>query len=135
MVDQRPATNGSPEHTNTTLFEQYDEKINVADFSIIHDGFHDHLFLLQDFHLQKNNPGKESLFVDGKGLYTDSYTYLYNPDNTPSVKTGAFVYTSGPDSGKVFKPSRYILIIDFVRLLFGELSSDITSVPKMIIFG
>ena len=26
MVDQRPSTNGSPEHTNTTLFEQYDKK-------------------------------------------------------------------------------------------------------------
>jgi hypothetical protein len=74
----------------------------VDDFSLIHDGIHDHLFLLQGFRLQKNNPKKEIFSVDGSGLYTDDYTYVYNSDGTPSTKTGDFLYTGGPDAGKRF---------------------------------
>ena len=103
MIDRRPDTNGSPAHTNMTLYEKYDNKTNVDDFSIIHDSFHDHLFLLQGFRLQNNNPGKETLFVDSVGLYTVDYTYVYNPNNTPSTKMGSLMFTSGPDSGKIFQ--------------------------------
>ena len=103
IIDHRLPFSGSPEQTNITMFEQYDEKINVDDFSLVHDGIHDHLFLLQGFRLQKNNPGKETFSVNGVSLYTVDYTYAYNTDNTPSRKTGAFVYTSGPDTGKKFE--------------------------------
>lgn len=103
MVDYRAAYNGSPEQTLTTMFEQYDGKINVDDFSLLHDTYHDHLFLLQGFRLQKNNPAKETFSVDGVTFFTDDYTYVYNADNTPSTRTGAFMYVSGPDAGKRFE--------------------------------
>ena len=102
ITDHRPSLDGVPEHTYVTTFEQYDKKINVDDFSLIHDGIHDHLFLLQGFRLQKNNPKKEIFTVDGSGLYTDDYTYVYNGDGTPSTKTGDFLYIGGPDAGKRF---------------------------------
>jgi len=102
ITDYRPSFNGVPEHTLITTFEGYDDKINVDDFSLIHDGIHDHLFLLQGFRLQKNNPKKEIFTVDGSPLYTDDYTYVYNSDGTPSTKTGDFLYTGGSDAGKRF---------------------------------
>jgi hypothetical protein len=102
MVDFRAAYNGSPEQTLTTRFERYDDKINVDDFILLHDEFHDHLFLLQGFRLQKNNPAKETFSVNDSVLYTNDYTYVYNTDNTPSNKKGDFLYHSGADSGKRF---------------------------------
>ena len=103
MTDYRAAFNGSPEQTLTTLFEQYDGKINVDDFILTHDQYHDHLFLPQGFRLQKNNPAKETFSVNGVTFYTNDYTYVYNTDNTPSNKKGNFIYQSGSDSGKVFE--------------------------------
>jgi hypothetical protein len=101
ISEHRPGIDGSPEINDTTQFEHYDDKINVDDFSLMHDTYHDHLFLFQGFRLQKNNPGKET-FLGGAGQisYTIDYTYTYNGDNTPSTKTGDFLYTAGPDSGK-----------------------------------
>ncbi|HLA57485.1 MAG TPA: hypothetical protein VK622_01930, partial [Puia sp.] len=103
MVDHRSPFNGSPDQVLTSLFEQYDEKINVDDFSLIHDQYHDHLFLLQGFRLQKNNPGKETFTVNDSTLYTNHYNYVYNANNTPSNKKGDFLYISGPDAGKRFE--------------------------------
>ena len=102
MVDFRAASNGSPEQTLTTLFERYDDKINVDDFILLHDQYHDHLLLLQDVRLQKNNPAKETFSVNGAIFYTNDFTYVYNADNTPSSKKGDFLYFSGSDSGKRF---------------------------------
>ena len=104
ITEHRPAHPGSPELTSYRQFEQYDSKINVEDFSLIHDGIHDHLFLLQGFRLQKNNPGKET-FSAGVGLtaYTVNYTYTYNSDSTPSSKTGDLLFTDGGDAGKRFQ--------------------------------
>jgi hypothetical protein len=104
ISERRPGFDGSPAISDSTLFEQYDDKMNVDDFSLLHDAFHDNLFLLQGFRLQKNNPGKET-FLGGPGLisYTVDYTYTYNSDNTPSSKTGDLLYTAGPDSGKRFQ--------------------------------
>jgi len=104
ITEHRPAQSGSPELTSIRQFEQYDNKINVEDFSLIHDGIHDHLFLLQGFRLQKNNPGKET-FSAGAGLtaYTVNYTYTYNSDQTPSSKTGDLLFTDGSDAGKRFR--------------------------------
>jgi hypothetical protein len=101
IYERRPGFSGLPEINDTTVYEQYDDKINVDDFSLLHDGIHDHLFLLQGFRLQKNNPGKET-FTGGTGQisYTIDYTYTYNSDHTPSTKTGDFLYTAGSDSGK-----------------------------------
>jgi hypothetical protein len=100
IKEHRPAQNGSAEVNTIRQFEKYDDKINVDDFSIIHDGIHDHLFLLQGFRLQKNNPGKET-FSAGAGLaaYTIDYSYTYNSDGTPSSRAGDFLYTAGSDAG------------------------------------
>ena len=105
MTDHRPADQGSPEQTLKTTFEQYDEKINVDDFSLVHDGIHDHLFLFQGFRLQKGNPAKETFSVDGVDYYTVDYTWVYNSDNTPSTKNGVLLFKSGADAGKTFQIS------------------------------
>jgi len=103
IVDQRNTNDGSPHQTLTTLFEHYDKGVNVDDFSLLHDQYHDHLFLFQGFRLQKNNPGRETFSVNGVILYTNDYTYVYNADNTPSDKKGDFLYMSGSDAGKRFE--------------------------------
>lgn len=107
ITERRPATTGTPEYVSIKTLEQYDDKTNVDDFSLIHDGIHDHLFLLQGFRLQKNNPKKETLSVNGVDLYTVDYTYTYNIDKTPSVKAGDFVYLSGPDAGRRFQTNSF----------------------------
>ncbi|HEY1870588.1 MAG TPA: hypothetical protein VGG71_05980 [Chitinophagaceae bacterium] len=40
--------------------------------------------------------------MNGTPLYTVDYTYVYNADNTPSTKTGALLFTGGPDAVKHF---------------------------------
>jgi len=107
ITEYRPSIAGAPESLSIKTFEQYDDKINVDDFSLVHDGFHDHLLLLQGFRLQKNNPGKETLSVNGTNLYTVDYTYTYNGDNTPSHKAGDFVYLSGTNAGQRFQTNSF----------------------------
>lgn len=108
ITEHRPAISGSPESTTTRQFEQYDDKINVDDFGVIHDTYHDHLFLLQGFRLQKNNPGKESFSAaPGQTAYTIDYTYTYNNDSTPSSKMGDLLFTDGADKGKRFQSSEF----------------------------
>ena len=107
ITEHRPAMTGVPEYTSVKTFEQYDDKINVDDFSLIHDEFHDHLFLPQGFRLQKNNPKKEMLSVNGTDLYTINYTYTYNSDNTPSNKAGDFLYLSGQYAGQRFQTNSF----------------------------
>ena len=108
ITDHRPAHDGSPESTTTDLFEAYDNKINVDDFSLIHDTYHDHLFLLQGFRLQRNNPGKET-FSAGAGFtaYTSHYTYIYKSDNTPTSKTGDLLFTDGSQAGQRFQTNSF----------------------------
>ena len=103
VAELRRADDGST--TNSTWqIEQYDDKINVDDFDLVHDGIHDHLFLFQGFRLQKNNPGRE-IFTQAAGqpAYTVDFGYTYNRDNTPAAKTGNLLYTDGPDAGKKFQ--------------------------------
>jgi hypothetical protein len=108
ITEHRPAINGSPEFTSTTLFDQYDDKINVDDFSLIHDGIHDHLFMFAGFRLQKNNPRKE-VFTGGVAQvsYTVNYTYTYNNDSTPSNKSGELLYTAGSQAGQRFQTNTF----------------------------
>ena len=108
MTDHRPGINGQIESTFTTTFENYDNKINVDGFSLIHDGIHDHLFLLPGVVIQKNNPRKETgSGGPGQNAYTDDYTYTYNSDNTPSNKSGDFVWTSGSQVGQRFQTNSF----------------------------
>jgi hypothetical protein len=103
ITDHRPAHDAEPAHTNVKSFEQYDDKVNVDDFSLLHDGIHDHLFLLQGFRLQRNNPKRETFVADGANFYQVDYNYTYNTDGTPSSKIGQLLYTGGPDAGKWFE--------------------------------
>lgn len=107
ITERRPPIAGADESVSVKTFEQYDDKINIDDFSLIHDGFHDHLFLLQGFRLQKNNPKKEMLSVNGTDLYTVDYTYTYNTDNTPSNKAGNLLYLSGQYAGQRFQTNSF----------------------------
>ena len=87
-------------------FEQYDNKINVESFSLIHNEFFDHLVLLPGVQLQKNNPLK--LIHTGDDVnYQIQYTYCYNDRNVPLTKDGAGLWLSGPNTGKPF-PSNYV---------------------------
>jgi hypothetical protein len=103
ITDHQPPVNGSQDYTSVRTFEEYDDKINVDDFSLIHLTYHDHLFLLQGFRLQKANPEKEMLSVNGVDIYTVSYGYTYNSDSTPSAKIGDLLFLSGSDAGKRFQ--------------------------------
>lgn len=107
ITERRPALSGSPEYLSVKTFEQYDDKINVDDFSLIHDTYHDHLFLPQGFRLQKNNPKKEKLSVNSTDLYAIDYTYTYNADKTPSNKAGDFLYLSGQYAGQRFQTNSF----------------------------
>jgi hypothetical protein len=107
ITEHRPPTPGVPDYISVKTFEQYDDKINVDDFSLVHDGIHDHLFLLQGFRLQKNNPKKEMLSVNDVNLYTIDYIYTYHNDNTPSNKAGDFLYLSGQYKGQKFQTNSF----------------------------
>jgi hypothetical protein len=108
ITDHRPAHDVVSESNTVTLFEQYDDKVNVDDFDLVHDGIHDHLFLFQGFRLQKNNPRKETLTgssADNVVGYTVNYTYTYNSDGTPIAKAGNLLFTAGSQSGQRFQIS------------------------------
>jgi hypothetical protein len=106
IAEHRPTVDGSPESNSTLLFEQYDDKINVDDFSLVHVPFNDHLFLFQGFRLQKNNPRKETFTQDSNlNNYVATYTYTYNSDGTPSLKSGVQTFTAGSLAGRTFQIS------------------------------
>lgn len=93
---------GQPETMYTSHFEQYDTRINVDGFSLIHDEFFDHLFLLPGVQLQKNNPGKETRTGDGVN-YSVDFSYTYNSKNAPLSRTGDLVITNGAQAGQHFQ--------------------------------
>jgi len=107
ITEHRPPVNGTPDYISVKTFDQYDDKINVDDFSLIHDGIHDHLWIPQGFRLQKNNPRKEKLSVNGTDLYTIDYTYTYKNDNTPTNKAGDFLYIGGQYAGQRFQTNSF----------------------------
>ena len=98
-----PATpiNGQIEHRYTDHFEQYDSKINVDAFELLHSEFFDHFILLPGVVLQKNNPAKITRTGDVENLQ-NIYTYSYNDKNLPLLKSGELTITSGPNTGQKF---------------------------------
>jgi hypothetical protein len=91
--------NNQTETTFTDRFEQYDNKINVDDFGLIHNDFFDHLVLLPQVQLQKNNPRMETRTGDGLN-YVVNYTYTYDNANAPLIKAGDLIISNGSDTGK-----------------------------------
>jgi len=95
------SNNGQQETTVITRFEQYDDKVNVDDFNLLHNDFFDDLLLLPGIRLQKNNPGRETLTAFES--YTVNYTYTYNDKKAPLTRSGDLLYTTGPNAGKRFQ--------------------------------
>ena len=91
--------NGQTEATYTDHFEQYDDRVNVEGFSLLHSEFFDHLVFLPGIQLQRNNPGRETRTGDGINYVID-YTYTYNNLNAPLTRSGNFVFTDGPNTGQ-----------------------------------
>jgi hypothetical protein len=103
ITEHRPAIEGRQEETTTVdRFEQYDDKINVDGFSVIHNEFFDHLVLLPGVQLQKGNPGRQTHTGDGVNFRID-YTYAYDDRNRPLTKSGDFTLLNGPDAGQRFE--------------------------------
>ena len=98
-----PATpiNGQIEHRYTDHFEQYDNKINVDAFELLHSEFFDHIVLLPGVVLQKNNPAKITRTGDVENQQT-IYTYNYNDKNLPLSQSGEVTIASGPNTGLKF---------------------------------
>ncbi len=94
--------NGQAEATYNDRFEQYDDKINVDGFGLIHNEFFDHLVLLPGVQLQKNNPGKQSRTGDAQNYAVD-YTYTYNDKNLPLRRKGNLLILSGNNVGQRFE--------------------------------
>jgi len=101
-TDYRHPINGQMEYTAIDRFEQYDSKINVDGFSLIHNEFFDHFVLLPGVQLQKNNPAKLTRSGDGFNYKID-YTYTYNDKSLPLTKRGNAIITSGPQTGQQFQ--------------------------------
>ena len=102
LIDQRHAIAGI--QTASLIrehFENYDQKKNVDGFSLLHRP-DEHLVLLPNVVLQKNNPGK--VIRSGDGIhYEISYSYQYNSSQVPISKKGDMLFTNGTDAGKHFE--------------------------------
>jgi hypothetical protein len=98
LTDHRFPVFGQPETIVTDRFEQYDNKTNVDAFSLLHNDFFDHLFLLPGVQMQKNNPRR--VVRTGVNAFNLDYTYTYNENGAPLTRTGDFVYTDGVHAGE-----------------------------------
>jgi len=97
-----PSIDGvQPEQTLVDLFENYDDKVNVDDFDLLHPGFFDKLILLPGVKLQKNNPGRIVHLGDGDH-YTIDNTYTYNDQKRPLTRSGTLLFVTGPNAGQSF---------------------------------
>ena len=105
ITEHRPPVDGQQDATTTVdRFEQYDDKINVDGFSLIHDDFFDHLVLLPGVQLQKGNPGRQTHTGDGAS-FDVSYRYEYDDRNRPLAKRGDLTFLNGPNAGQRFQTS------------------------------
>jgi hypothetical protein len=103
ITERRPRVEGRQDETTSIItYSQYDDGINVDGFSLIHDDFFDHLVLLPGVRLQQGNPAKEVRTGDGAG-WTVDYSYVYDAQNRPLVKSGNLTFTSGPNAGQLFQ--------------------------------
>jgi hypothetical protein len=102
LTEHRPAVPGfQPEATTFDRFEQYDDKINVDGFSLLHDDFFDHLVFLPGVQLQKGNPGRVTHTGDGSNYRVDTI-YQYDDQDRPVISTGDVLILNGTDAGQHF---------------------------------
>ena len=102
FTDERLPFPGQTEATFVDRFEQYDGKINVDGFSLIHNEFFDHLVLLPGVHLQVGNPAGVTRSGSGINYHID-YTYTYDSANRPITKHGEGILTRGSGAGDRFE--------------------------------
>jgi len=88
--------------TYTDLYENYDHKVNVDAFSLLHAEFFDQLVLLPDVVLQKGNARRVTRTGDAENYVVD-YTYTYDGSGRPLTQTGSLTFTSGQNSGQQFQ--------------------------------
>jgi len=112
LTEHRPPIEGQQDETTTVdRFDQYDDKINVDGFSLIHDEFFDHKVLLPGVQLQKGNPARQTHTGDGVNFSVD-FSYTYDARNRPLMKTGALTFLNGSDAGKIFATSSAFTYFD-----------------------
>lgn len=100
--DHRPFIEGRQQEASyTDHFEQYDDKLNVDDFSLLHEPS-EHLVLFPGIRLQHGNPAKMSRTGDGIN-YEIAYTYSYNNNKQPLQRTGSMLITNGAQAGQTFQ--------------------------------
>jgi hypothetical protein len=103
ITEHRPAIDGvQTETTVNDRYENYDTKINVDGFSLLHTEFFDHLFLLPGLQLQIGNPARQTHTGDGDNYVVD-YAYSYDADNRPLTKSGDLLFLSGSSAGMRFQ--------------------------------
>jgi hypothetical protein len=98
--DYRADANLDVSLENTVTFTNYDDGINVDDFYLLKEFSDDFLFLPQ-VKWQKNNPRHDTR-IGKVNDYTVDYTYQYNTDKLPVVKTYTTTITRGDNSGQQF---------------------------------
>jgi hypothetical protein len=102
LTEIRPEIAGlQPETTTFDRFEQYDDKINVDGFGLLHDEFFDHLVLLPGVQLQKGNPARVTHTGDGINYRVDN-VYRYDDQDRPLSSTGDFVLPERAGCGEAF---------------------------------
>jgi hypothetical protein len=95
ITDHRPAFPGQLPVTLITDYLDYDDKINVDDYTVIHDGFNEHLVVLPPGMIQKNNPRRE--VRSGSGIHFEiTNHFTYNARNEPLLRLGTVRITSNP---------------------------------------
>jgi hypothetical protein len=103
ITEHHPSITGVQDETTTVdRFADYDEKINVDGFDVLHTEFFDHLILLPAVRLQKGNPARVTHTGDGVN-YTVDYTYAYDDANRPLRKDGVVTILNGSDAGQIFQ--------------------------------
>jgi hypothetical protein len=103
IIEHRPLIDGQQTETTTVdHFEQYDDRINIDGFGLIHTEFFDHLVLLPDVQLQKGNPARVTRTGDGLNFRVD-YAYTYDDRGRPLAKRGDLILLNGPDAGRRFQ--------------------------------
>jgi hypothetical protein len=112
LTEHRPAIQGQQDETTTVdRFEQYDDKINVDGFSLLHDEFFDHKVLLPGVRLQKGNPARQAHTGDGVN-FSVAFSYTYDGRNRPLTKAGALTFSNGSDAGRTFQTSSVFSYFD-----------------------
>lgn len=102
VTEHRPAIDSLQNETTVVdHYENYDERLNVDGFGLLHTDYFDHLVLLPGVRLQVNNPGRVSRTGDGTNYIVD-YSYTYDSMGRPTMQAGDIQVLTGSDAGRRF---------------------------------